>query len=225
MTLTITPLTSGRMRNSRDPIDGTFAPRCQTQWILSLDEDGTADVYSRDYYGGDGTPMDEWHNRTLTWGFGLRGDLSVIDRDALADDLQPGGRLHTLLARVHAGHSVDWDGSNHVGDLTDDASTASEQIDRLLSSDDYCDKDAPEVWDAIDWLTALGSTPAVLADLGLTVTATDDEIAAAATLADKWAASDDCELIDTADAIKTLIDEIKAKMADDDDDEDGETVS
>ena len=224
MTLTITPLTSGLMRNSRYPVESGRAPRCQTQWRLSLDEDGTVDVYGRDYYGGDGTPMDEWLNRTLTWGFGLRGDMSVIDRDALARDLQPGGQLYSLIARVHAGHSVDWDGSNHVGDLTDDAQEALDEIDRLLSTGYYCEHDAPEVWDALDWLTARGSAPAVkvLTDLGLTVDATDDEIAAAATRADKWAASDNCELIDTSDAIEALIDRVRDEIeaADDDDDED-----
>lgn len=211
MTLTITPLPSGRMRNGRDPVDSSFAPRCQTQWILSLDEDGTVDVYSRDYYGGDGSPMDEWHNRTLTWGFGLRGDLSVIDRDTLARDLQPGGHLYSLIARVHAGHSVDWDGSNYVGALTEDAQEASDEIDRLLSSNHYYDDDAPEVWDAYEWLTARGSTrvTAVLASIGLTVSATAGEIMAAAARIERMAERDNCELTGTIAAIHALIHEVK----------------
>lgn len=37
--------------------------------------------------------------------------------------------LLPVFERLHAGHEVDWDGSNHVGKLSDDASQASDEID------------------------------------------------------------------------------------------------
>jgi hypothetical protein len=60
------------------------------------------------------------------------------------------GKLPGLLERVHAGHSVEWDGSNHVGRLDDDASAARDEIERILDGLD--DDDRAQVWDADDWV-------------------------------------------------------------------------
>lgn len=212
MALTIISPPTETLRNSRVPLDG--APHCETQWRLSLDEGGTVQIYSRDYYGSDGTPMDIWHRRTLEWGFRRRGDQSVTDAAELAADLAEGGVLRALLERVHAGHSVDWNGSNMVGGLTDDATEASDEIERLL--DKYATDDtAPTVWDAYEWLTARGSTKAetVLRDLGITADATEEEISVAAKDADSIAKGDDVELVDTEKAVRELIREVKEAAA------------
>lgn len=212
--LTIKPIPTERMRNERTPLEG--APRCQTRWMLELTEDGNASVFSREYYGGDGTPMAEWHGRTLTWGFGAKGDGSVIDRKALETDLAEGGKLRALLERVHAGHTVAWNGQNHVGSLNQDADKASDEIERLMQSGEYADKVAPAVWNANDWITAYGDNSAAscLSDLGLTVDATDEQITKAVKRAEDMAADDDCELRDTEGAIRALIGKVREAEAD-----------
>jgi hypothetical protein len=64
------------------------------------------------------------------------------------------GAARPLLERIHAGHSVDWDGSNNRGSLTDDAQAASDALESLL--DDTFGAGDPDtcvqVQDAGDWL-------------------------------------------------------------------------
>lgn len=209
MTITITTLPTDTMRNSRDPVAVNIAPRCQTQWTLCLTADGEVSVSGRDYYGGDGTPLDEHLARTLTWGFGRCGDCNVIDREVLAEALAEGGDLHTLLARVHAGHTVSWDGSNHRGRLTGDASEAAEEIDRMLSGDRFLDNDAPAIWDVGEWLWSnCRSAAAVLSTIldDMPLDATDEQIETKATELLKTAESDGIELSgDIAAAIREII--------------------
>ena len=91
-------------------------------------------------------PVDELSGRTGVWIASLSAgsyaipDLAAIE--ALAD------RLHPLLARVAAWHSMDWDGSNY-------ASEASAEIEKLLHAAQWWDQ-RRQVWDADDWLFELG---------------------------------------------------------------------
>lgn len=95
---------------------------------LDIDEDGAVSLTTRTYYGGDSTPMEIWHGRTLRYTVNPGADAEWL-REHLAE----GGELATLIDRIVAGHSVHWDGSNHVGRLTDEAQDASERLDALLS--------------------------------------------------------------------------------------------
>jgi hypothetical protein len=106
--------------------------------FVAIEEDG--DVWADEARSGNGVPADVWHQRTLR--------LTVpadVDGQKLADYLERGGRA--LLERIHAGHEVDWDGSNRVGKLTDDARDAIEQIEREMD-----DLPRVEVWTASEWL-------------------------------------------------------------------------
>ena len=91
-------------------------------------------------------PVDELSGRTGVWIASLSAgsyaipDLAAIE--ALAD------RLHPLLARVAAWHSMEWDGSNY-------ASEASAEIETLLHAAQWWDQ-RRQVWDADDWLFELG---------------------------------------------------------------------
>jgi len=206
--ITLHPLPTGTLRNSRDPLDG--APRCETQWRLSLDANGNVTVYARDFFGGDGTPVDIWEGRALEWGIRRRGDQSAIDAADVATDLADGGKLRTLLERVHAGHDVEWDGSHMAGRLTDDAHAASDDIEGLLN--EYrIDDSAPTVWDAYEWLTANGTEKpvTVLRDLGIAGDATEEDITRAVQNAEALAEDESCELVDTREAIRELIADIE----------------
>lgn len=57
-----------------------------------------------------------------------------------------------LLDRLHAGFSVEHDGSNWVGELTDDAAEAEVEIIEILA--DLADLECVEIFDARDWCEA-----------------------------------------------------------------------
>ena len=82
-----------------------LAPTPYNQVLLLIHESGDVSLESRTYYGGDGTPMSEWHRRRLTFSV-----ASGADAEALSDELAEGGALARLIDRVIAGHSVEWDG-------------------------------------------------------------------------------------------------------------------
>lgn len=110
---------------------------------VQLDEAGDVTAGHSGEIGG-GVPAHVWHGRALRWSVpaSVRGDVLA---DLLAGDALP------LLQRVHAGHSVQWDGNNHRGDLDDDARAASDELSALLS-DLHDEADNVPVWDVADWL-------------------------------------------------------------------------
>jgi len=100
---------------------------------LTLSESGEIG-YETELLGG-GVSSYRWHNRTLAWGLPIVPTPSALE--SLIEDLKP------LLERVHAGHCVKWDGNNYVGKLTEDATDASDEIER------YIDKHGSE-YDCVD---------------------------------------------------------------------------
>ena len=111
---------------------------------VQMDEDGRVEA---DYSGeiGNGVPMFVWHGRTLRW---------TVSPNALGSDLADlieSDEVKALLTRVYEGHSVDWDGNNHVGRLTEDAEKASEQLTEIFApeSGKYA---MVSVWTAYDWI-------------------------------------------------------------------------
>ena len=205
MEITIKDMT---LVNLCDPV--STGAKSKDQVTLWLEENGTVTVSVRSYYGGDGTPEDEWHGRTISWGFGGRGDCSTYDRDRIAGDLQPGGSLHALLARVHAGHTTEWDGQNNVGRMTDDAREADEEIATILQN--YPTLDV-KYFDASDWLWS-GHTRAdaehILHDIGLTTASDDAAISDAAEWLLRKARAEGQEIVgDLKTAIQDVIESAK----------------
>lgn len=93
---------------------------------VEMDDKGcvSADI---DYDIGGAVPMRVAHNRTLRW------DVSpYANGDSLAD-LLDSELVRGLLERVHNGHTVEWDGSNMVGRLDDDAKAAALELEQILS--------------------------------------------------------------------------------------------
>ena len=89
--------------------------------------------------------MEVWNGKAQQWrtvlsqGCRALPDVNAIEQ--LAEKLAP------LLDRVRAGHSVEWNGSNNVGRLTDDAQEASEEIDAILTGSSWTDTER-QGWDA-----------------------------------------------------------------------------
>jgi hypothetical protein len=95
--------------------------------------------------------MDVWHQRTLRWAVS-----PYISKEA-CEELLEDEEVLELLNRVHNGHYVGWDGNNHVGTLSDDASEASDMLRVLLDQKYNQNLEAhAQVWDALDWITAEG---------------------------------------------------------------------
>lgn len=86
---------------------------------LVIHEDASVSVRIRREYVATSWPMAEWHGRTIV--------VSIADNARLTDleyDLGSEGVASMLIDAVIAGHTVVWDGSNHVGQLTEQASAA-----------------------------------------------------------------------------------------------------
>lgn len=154
------------------PVEGLalycrYQAQCRPQPCYVTLDCRTAEL-SAAYSGeiGGGVPVDVWHHRAIRWHIpALRGDPAA----ALLEGLAP------LAQRVVDGYSEIWDGSNHVGQLDDDAYSACAEIaDRCVDAGDE-DYDQISVWVAADWLDSASD-----AALGLTASSTDAELTAMA---------------------------------------------
>jgi hypothetical protein len=107
--------------------------------FVELDEDGTV---TADWSGeiGNAVPSFVWHGRTLRFSV----SPNVVGK-RLLKYLEGDGR--PLLARIHAGHEVEWDGSNQRGRLSEDAEEASAQLEA-----DLAEIDEVPVWPVDEWL-------------------------------------------------------------------------
>lgn len=96
---------------------GQFEPQS-----VYLEIDPENQTISMDWYReiGNGVPEDVWHRRILWYILSIVPTVDVANQ--LMDDVLP------LAERVVAGHSIEWDGCNHVGRLTEDAQDASDGI-------------------------------------------------------------------------------------------------
>lgn len=121
---------------------------------IEMDEDGDVRVDWDGEIGG-AVPMSVWHGRTMRWTI----PNSLTGR-ALADFLQRAD-VQALLDRVAEGHSVAWDGHNHVGRLTDDGRDASDSLERLCArvweESDYAQIRSAEEWVSVTPLDADGN--------------------------------------------------------------------
>ena len=99
--------------------------------FIYMGEDGRvwAD-YNEDPDGATVT-MDVHHRRTLRWS--IPESITGKALDVLLEAITP------LLERVHAGHSIEWDGHNNKGWLDDDATAASEEIEQAIAALTYRD--------------------------------------------------------------------------------------
>lgn len=138
------------LRGELAPLYRRFSGHYQPQPAhVCLDENGNVRA---DYCGiiGTGQPMDVWLGRTRRWSVNPE-----VNGDQIADLLES-DKVRALLERVHAGHSVEWDGSNYVGRLTDDAREASDALG-LIFEDETRTVDGGGVWGAGDWIDPLGA--------------------------------------------------------------------
>jgi hypothetical protein len=96
---------------------------------------------------GNGTPAREWHKidiRLATAKGCTFASMTPVVEYLESDEAQE------LLADLAEGHEVVWDGSNHVGRLTDSAVNSLERLERQLSD---LFPDLPSYWSAEEWFS------------------------------------------------------------------------
>jgi len=135
--------------------------------ILTLDtETGTLSAAYSSIIGS-GQSMRSFHRLDLEWVIPpLRMRPLAWLMEAIHDDCQ------TILD----GANVEWDGSNYVGQLSEAALAAAEEIERHIEDMQHDASDVWEPWAASEYYAPLGSDAAILAELGLSAYSTDDEI-------------------------------------------------
>lgn len=116
---------------------------------------------------GAGIPMNVYHGRVRRWSIPA---LTASAVNGLLDEILP------YAETIIAGYERVWDGHNHVGQLTEEASEASEAIQSLCDRD--WDGQAIEAWDACDWYGGISGRDMQRRSLGITAESTDDELAA-----------------------------------------------
>ena len=128
---------------------------------IQIDDDGAVFFGVRTIYGhSEGIP--ERIYRGVDRRYNMSGNPDV---EELRADLADGGAIAVLIDRIKTGHSTVWDGNNTVGQQTEDAVNADDELNRLLS--DYAES-GWTAWDVRDWLAGLGSDRAILDGCGLT---------------------------------------------------------
>lgn len=85
-----------------------------------------------------------WHSCELT--FRINGHPKA---DGMKEYLES-DEVQSLLNTICDGHSIEWDGNNHVGHFTEDALNAKEKLERDLA--EYYDSDGWNFWDVDNWL-------------------------------------------------------------------------
>lgn len=133
------------LRKEIAPLHHQYPGQCSVQPAsLELDENGVVSAGWDGEIGG-GISMYAWSGRTICWSLpdSLTGE-AVADFVARED-------VAALLARIHDGHSVEWDGSNNVGRLTEGAAEAQQDLEQLIQSNPFSESDFAWVMTAREW--------------------------------------------------------------------------
>jgi len=130
-------------RNSLAPLYHRYPQQIYPQpAYLEIDPEKGAAILDWSGEIGNAVPAAVWHGRilrvsvsnTLTW-----DEIYKLVEDEAVQD---------LIARIIDGHETIWDGSNHVGHLSDDARAALEGLGTILES--YVGE--AQVWEVEEWL-------------------------------------------------------------------------
>lgn len=183
---------------------GDDANEWSTCLRVEMDQDGEATIEVAEVHSSErnSTPMVVWHRQWLRWDGDLGGS-AVVDPDSLQ---RLATKLRPLLEIVAEGHTVEWDGSNHKGQLTDEAEEASDEIERIVM-DWQWRSDVWSVWDASEWASAAWRD--IVEQHNIRPGMTKDEIAAVAKALEVEAHGDNVVLQHTVGAIEWMIEKIE----------------
>lgn len=128
-------------------VDPTTSPLRPMKPFLMLDlRDGEIDIKLA--YSIDGIPKDIWNG--VVRGYPIPHSA---DKDSLIEHINT-GKFDVLFESIVAGATVEWDGSNYRGHLTDSALEAEEVLLSTLA--DYMDYDGiRNIWEPAEWLEGI----------------------------------------------------------------------
>lgn len=148
-----------------------------------------------------GMPAGVWHGLTLRWQLPA---LTADAANALMSDLAD------AAGRVCDGFERAWDGHNFVGRYDEDARAAQDEIERAIERrEPWSPHEVIEMWDAADWLGALGSLAQQGAELGITADTTDDELDAVAARVEGEAAEDGHRVRDVEEHLRDIVRQLR----------------
>jgi hypothetical protein len=145
-TATALVLTLDNLRSTRAPLYHHYPREVNPQgaYVLLSEEGEVSADWNAEI--GNGIPSAVWHGRDIR----IPVSPFVAGPD-LADFLERFDRGRVLLERIHEGHAIAWDGSNHVGSLTEDAQAARVELEAALQEVKQADVQRIQDW--------LGSLP------------------------------------------------------------------
>lgn len=122
----------------RTPRNDGAAERYE-QLCLMMDETGRWSIGIHAVFGGEATPIEVYTRRIRVWTLvDAKESAVVIRRDAIADFLT---KTQPLAQRVTQGHSIESNGNDMVGHLTEDAERAEAELNALLESVSLVDEE------------------------------------------------------------------------------------
>lgn len=142
---------------------------------------GQRRAYLETYSPCQAVPMSVWNRLVLALPVTTHG--GPVDGPAMVAMLR-GDEIQSLLARVCDGHSVEWDGSNLVGTMTDDATDALSDLGDDLESAPALESGG--IVAACYWV----DESSVIADYGITPDTTDERLTDIAADMERVAAGD-----------------------------------
>lgn len=191
-------------------LDASANPPAPMSVYLEIDtRDGSLHIGYR-HQCDNAVPMNVWH--------GIVRRLE-IPLDADGQDLTTAinsGEIDALITQIVAGSSVEWDGSNHVGNATEDAEDALEALCDWLVDQGGALPDGAGLWDAGDWLVDGVQSVASVTGHALTAETGDDVLGHLAQTIEADALSNDVVLYGTYEILEQLRQELRDAQEDSD---------
>lgn len=153
-TIIIEKITTKPEHDPYTNIEGITSTTC-----LKLDPRDPS-IWVTQEYNDHSTPSDEWHHLVLTWkvpGHPTESSLQEWIEEHMSD-----------FQTICNGYEVVWNGSNHVGQLTDEARSTKESIEFELDNGDGLFRNYYEYWSVEQWTDPIMSS--------ITATSTDEEL-------------------------------------------------
>lgn len=129
-----------------------------SNWSLRIEFDpqqGKVNIYD---WHGNGQSMTSYLRQTLF--LGSANHANFADLDELVEFLESEDTQETLRL-IADGHEVEWDGSNHVGRLTDEAQSLLEQLDEKIT--EVLNR-LPSFWSADEWFNGVDVVKEMIRD-------------------------------------------------------------
>jgi hypothetical protein len=204
---------SKKLRGQNAPLYNKYTSQTNPQpAYITIYPDGYRAVADWSGIVGPGQSMESWlgHEITIDVNESAKGD-------AIADMLES-ETFQTLAERICDGHSIVWDGNNHVGRLTDDAQEAKDELEEFVSKE--LEGEEAEIWEIGEWMdgiTYYDNGNYSIQEIGdITAKTTDEELEA---MEEKIQSMADDGNVEISDSISDWLESLRKNCTPADEDE------